>query len=122
MLTHKTSSEPSRRHVTACAGLLLVVGLLGGVVVGPSRPAKAEQLSALVIVPSPPAPRFETQPPPPNENAVWDPGHWRWDGRDYAWAPGQYEERPSPEARWRPDGWIEQNGAWVWHPGHWERS
>jgi len=122
MLNHKACPELTRRHVTAHAGLLLALGLLAGCAAEPPSPVEVQQPGALVIVPPPPAPRLEAQPAPPSESAVWDPGHWRWDGHDYAWVAGHYQERPSPEARWRPDGWIERNGAWVWQPGHWERS
>lgn len=123
MLTYRASLGLARGHFTARVGVILALGLLAGCVAAPSPQGEVQpQPGALVVVPPPPAPRFETQPPPPGESAVWDPGHWRWDGHDYAWVPGRYEARPSPQAQWRPDGWIERNGAWVWQSGHWEHS
>ena len=34
------------------------------------------------------------RPPPPNEHAVLDPGHWNWDGRQYAWVAGHSSSGP----------------------------
>jgi WXXGXW repeat (2 copies) len=61
-------------------------------------------------------------PPPsggPPEMFVWQPGHWRWDGHDYAWHPGHYERRPAREAVWVPPEWVDRGGQWVFRPGHW---
>jgi hypothetical protein len=76
-----------------------------------------------VVVARPPPPlRVEPPPPaPPGDPAifVWQPGHWRWDGREYQWHPGHYEKRPAKAASWAPAEWVERNGQWVYRPGHW---
>jgi len=63
-------------------------------------PAPVPVQSQVVIAPSaPPAPRFEAVPPPPSEQArvmYWRPGHWMWDGANWAWSQGQYVSGPHP--------------------------
>jgi hypothetical protein len=53
-----------------------------------------------VVVARPPPPvRVEQVPPPPSggppEMFVWQPGHWRWDGHDYALKTGYMSGGPS---------------------------
>lgn len=50
---------------------------------------------------------------------AWNPGHWRWDGRDWIWVPGHYVERPHRAAVWVPGHWDARPGGWVWIAGHW---
>ena len=111
----------TRRHVATRAGLILALALLAGCVVRPEGRVVVREPGAVVVVRAPPAPRYEAPPPAPNDRVVWDPGHWQWDGHDYAWLPGHYEERPVREARWEPGHWDQRGGGWVWAPGHWDR-
>ena len=88
-------------------------------------PAPTPVQSQVIIAPSaPPPPRIETVPPPPGEEArvmYWRPGHWMWDGANWAWAPGQYVSRPTPQAVWEPGHWVQQpSGGYVWVDGRWE--
>jgi hypothetical protein len=88
-------------------------------------PAPVESQSAVVIAPSaPPPPRLETIPPPPSvepQAMDWRPGHWRWDGVNWAWASGDYVQRPQPQAVWEPGHWAQQpTGGYVWVDGHWQ--
>jgi hypothetical protein len=87
-------------------------------------PAPVPVESQVVIAPSaPPAPRFESIPPPPSEQArvmYWRPGHWMWDGASWTWSQGQYIERPAPQAVWEPGHWVQQpSGGYVWIDGRW---
>jgi hypothetical protein len=50
---------------------------------------------------------------------VWQPGHWRWNGHEYAWHPGQYAERPAHVERWIAPHWDEHGGQWIFVEGHW---
>jgi hypothetical protein len=50
---------------------------------------------------------------------LWKFGHWRWNGQQYVWVPGQYAERPSPTANWIPDYWKEGPSGWLWVEGQW---
>ncbi len=86
--------------------------------------APPHRVAVEVVAPKPPPPvRYEAPPPPPPERAelvVWDPGHWRWNGRDWAWVPGRYIERPRREAHWVPGRWAERpDGTWAWVEGRW---
>ena len=63
---------------------------------------------------APPPTRVEVVPPPPSERVVWVPGHWAWDGSDYAWEPGHYVERPSARAEFEPGHWVQTANGWTW--------
>ncbi|KAA5610375.1 YXWGXW repeat-containing protein [Rhodovastum atsumiense] len=85
------------------------IALAGCVVAPPPNP-----------YPAPPPPRVEVvpSPPPVREQAVWQPGHWHWNGAAYEWIPGRYVARVVG-SRWEPAHWAWRGGAWVWVPGHW---
>jgi hypothetical protein len=86
----------------------------------PAEPS-AETVAEVPAAPQPPPPtRAEIPPPAPSPRALWQFGHWSWNGRQFVWNPGQYVERPSPTASWipgyweqRPEGWIRVDGQWV---------
>jgi hypothetical protein len=75
----------------------------------------------VVVSRPPPAPVAEVVPaaPGPAEVWLWQPGHWRWDGREYVWQPGRYVERPHRAAQWVPPHWQERGPNWVFVAGHW---
>jgi hypothetical protein len=88
-------------------------------------PAPVPVQSQVIIAPNaPPAPRVETIPPPPSEEArvmYWQPGHWMWDGASWSWSQGQYVQRPTTQAVWEPGHWVQQpSGGYVWVDGHWQ--
>jgi hypothetical protein len=69
-----------------------------------------------------PPPRAEVVPPPPGRRAVWQPGHWHWDGYRYIWVSGRYVDRRPRfgryvEGRWN---WAPRQGRYVWVPAHWQ--
>lgn len=37
-----------------------------------------------------PPPAYHSPPPAPSSLAVWNPGHWEWNGAQYVWVPGRY--------------------------------
>ena len=61
------------------------------------------------ICPVAPPMKAEEQPKPPvsEDEQLWQPGHWDWDGRTYAWRPGV---------------WILRAGGNLWMDGHWTRD
>ncbi len=76
--------------------------------------------TAVVVAPyAPPPLRVETPPPPPSALAMWQPGHWSWDGTQYAWVAGHYVERPSATANWVPGYWQQGPAGWTWINGYW---
>ena len=109
--------------------LALVTGVFSAVPAGAQSvviaPAQVQSPSQVIIAPNaPPPPRIETIPPPPSEEArvmYWRPGHWAWDGMNWAWTPGTYVERPSAQAVWEPGHWVQQpSGGYVWVDGRWQ--
>jgi len=97
--------------VGAAAGLTIAAGTLF------LLPKSAAE-EVIVRVAPPPA-RVETLPPPPSRYHVWDPGHWRWNGRGYVWVPGHYINNAHHYARWVPGHWVNRGGGWYWVEGHW---
>jgi len=71
--------------------------------------------------PAVPVPRAEVVPPPPRGGYVWEPGHWHWNGRAYAWVGGHYVVRQARYGRYEPGHWrwAPRRGGWVWAPAHW---
>jgi WXXGXW repeat (2 copies) len=111
-------SAPSRLLRIVCIALPLFSMLTGCVVATPRR-AEIE-----VVAPhAPPPPRVELAPPAPGgraEAVFWVPGRWHWDGREWVWRAGHYEERPFRRAEWVAGHWAERpNGSWVWVEGRW---
>src|SRR5690242_872502 len=111
-------SASSRLLRTLCIAIS-VSGMLAGCVVATPRRAEVE----IVAPQAPPPLRVEVPPPAPPgraEAVFWVPGRWHWDGREYVWRAGHYEERPYRRAEWRPGHWAERpNGSWVWVEGQW---
>lgn len=70
---------------------------------------------------APPPPQYEEVPPPPGPPEVftWQPGHWRWNGREYFWQHGHWERRPKHVTEWIPPHWDERGGNFFFVEGHW---
>jgi len=71
----------------------------------------------------PPAPalKAEVRPEQPNPAWVWRPGHWKFEGRDYVWVPGEYVEKPLRGEHWVHGYWAQgARGEWIRIPGHWQ--
>ena len=60
----------------------------------------------------------------PSEQArvmYWRPGHWMWDGANWAWTNGTMSSRPTPQAVWEPGHWVAAPvGGYLWVDGRWE--
>jgi WXXGXW repeat (2 copies) len=81
--------------------------------------------STVVIAPdAPPPTRVETVPPPPaaeRQVMYWQAGHWMWSGANWERSPGQYVQKPAPQAVWQPGHWAQQpSGGYIWVDGHWQ--
>ena len=110
-VTHETSyARPSstRRLATprelAMLGMLLMAGCAGVPPHPPVPPVKAE------LVPKPP--RSQT-------TVIWQPGHWDWTGKDYAWIEGVWVKRAGHGTLWQDGFWQETAGKSEWVPAHW---
>jgi len=104
------------------APALTALALLGAIAAG--SPARAQPATVIIAPSAPPPVRVETIPPPPTAETqamYWQPGHWMWSGANWEWAPGQYVQRPAPQAVWEPGHWVLQpTGGYVWVDGHWQ--
>ena len=102
----------------------LLAGLVPGIVLAAGMGAVASSARAdeIIITREPPPLRQEVIPVLPPERAeleVWQPGHWRWDGREHVWVAGHYVARPRRGAEWVPAHYDRRPGGWVFIEGHW---
>lgn len=91
-------------------GVLLLAGCVAPTVAGPGpQPA------------GPPPTPIETIPlrPATEDELIWQPGHWDWNGVRYTWREGRYVPRGEHSNQWQPGFWALENGGWVWLPAHW---
>jgi hypothetical protein len=100
------------------ARILLVSATLG---LGVAVSGCVERVVERPVTAAPPPARVEVVPAPPGpqEVWVWQPGHWRWNGREYVWTPGRYVEKPVRTAQWVPPEWVPRGNGWVFVEGHW---
>jgi hypothetical protein len=84
-------------------------------------PALAPALAQEGPPPYRPVPELRREEvPPPRRGFLWEPGHWRWDGREYFWVRGRWIEE-GPRFRHFVHGHWERRGpAWFWVEPHWE--
>ncbi|MEE9207010.1 MAG: hypothetical protein V3U67_01350 [Gemmatimonadota bacterium] len=83
--------------------------------------------SVVYVQTAPPAPRHDVRPHRPVAKAVWIPGHYHWNGRNYVWMGGHWNVKPKGN-KWVAGHWKKQgkkNGkkhdhGWYWVPGHWK--
>jgi hypothetical protein len=81
--------------------------------------AGAAGLAQAQYAPVPP-PRYEVVPPPPvGPRAVWEPGHWHWNGARYVWIGGRYVAFRPNYHHYVPGHWARRGGGFVWIPAHW---
>ena len=100
-----------RVTVGISVGLLCAALSVGCASVSPTQPDRVAALAA----PYPPPPkRAEIPPPPPSVDALWQAGHWTWNGASFVWTRGSYIRRPTPTANWLPGYWVEDASGWVW--------
>ena len=113
-------SKSSRAWRSVLAAALIGVSSLGAV---GANPASAAVHVGVGITVAPPAQRYEPVPPYPRAYrpgaVVWQPGYWRWTGRQYVWVPGRYERIPRHRHGWAPGHWVQRPGGWVWIGGRW---
>lgn len=97
---------------------VLVSLLTAGVVVCGANLADAQLIRVRI---APPQLRVETQPEPEWGGAVWQPGHWRWNGRSWYWRRGRWLQPRGDGYYYSQARWIEQGGRWVYYSGGWRR-
>ena len=68
----------------------------------------------------PPVRAEQVPPPPPTRTVViWQPGHWKWTGADYAWEPGLWIERAGHGTLWQDGYWADGPLRPQWIAAHW---
>jgi hypothetical protein len=73
-----------------------------------------------ILVPTAPPPLLQEAPAPMTApGSEWIPGHWIWNGQQYAWQQGRWDRPPAPGARWLPARWQRRGRMWMFAPGRW---
>ena len=85
-----------------------------------AAPAHA-QISAQIVIGTPPPAPMMAAPPAPRPGYVWAPGYWGWQHGRHVWHSG-YWLRERPGAVYVPAQWVAVRGGWRFVPGHWERA
>jgi WXXGXW repeat (2 copies) len=71
----------------------------------------------------PPPMRYEARPDaPPSgraDTAYWVDGRWRWDGQEFGWVPGHYQDAPRRVATWQAGHWERDRAGWTYIDGRW---
>lgn len=67
---------------------------------------------------APPPNQQEKQTSRPDEERVWIPGHWVWEGK-WTWQSGHWEKKPANRALWNPGFWSKSAQGWKWVEGSW---
>ena len=82
-----------------------------------SVPAQAQ----VYVQVAPPPDRHEVVPSHTRRGYVWEPGHWRWNGRRHVWVAGHWE-RARPGYVHVAPRWVERDGRWEYHSRRWDRD
>jgi hypothetical protein len=87
---------------------------------GPSAPTVGEPTASYVSG-MPPEPLYEQMGVAPGDGYVWIDGYWHWNGVEWVWVGGRWEEQQ--------DGYVYVepyynyvDGAYVYTPGYWRDS
>ncbi len=96
----------------------IMLAVAGGLLLSASLAAQAQV--AVRIAPPPPR-AGEPMPHSPHRGWVWQPGFYRWDGRNYVWYPGRWARPPYGGAIWVPGQWRRGPRGYVWVDGRWSR-
>jgi WXXGXW repeat (2 copies) len=83
-------------------------------------PARA-QISAQIVIGTPPPAPVVVAPPPPRPGYVWAPGFWGWERGRHVWHDG-YWLPARPGAVYVPAQWVAVRGGWRFVPGHWAQG
>lgn len=72
----------------------------------------------------PPPLKAEIRPKPPvsEDEQIWQPGHWDWNGTSYAWREGAWiKKQPATGSLWMDGYWKRDKmpAPCYWVPAHW---
>ena len=96
---------------------VLILPLMLGMLLAGAPAAQAQP-------PFPPVPQLKYEPVPPapgpEQDYLWQPGHWDWTGAKYAWVQGTWIERHLGYHEYRQGVWVRHSGDWEWSSAHWQ--
>jgi len=73
--------------------------------------------------PTVPPLRREDRPKPPvsEDEQIFQPGHWEWNGSAYTWREGTWIKRDGRSNLWMDGAWVRDKvpGPCRWVPAHW---
>ena len=61
---------------------------------------------------APPPVQAEAIPPAPAPGFVWQAGYWRWNGAQYMWIGGHWQQPPQAGYVWQQPRWVVRHGRW----------
>jgi len=74
--------------------------------------------------PDVPALRTEVIPKPPvsEQQQIWQPGQWVWNGASYTWRDGNWIKHTGQSGVWWPGHWVRDKvpGPCRWVPAYWQ--
>lgn len=79
----------------------------------------AASFAQVMIRIGPPPPVYERRGPPPGEGYIWQDGYHRYEGGQYVWTPGRYQQPPRRGQHWVAHHWVHRHGEYVMVEGHW---
>jgi len=80
---------------------------------------KSTSAGELQVVPTPPEPQQETEPPAPSSDSTWVPGSWYYAETQYVWRPGQWVTFRAGWV-WVPARYLLTRVGWVFLEGYWD--
>jgi len=64
--------------------------------------------------------RSEVRIAAPAPGYYWVPGYWDWNGNDWFWVSGVWQQPPHDGARWVRPRYNHRHGQWQYYRGHWQ--
>ncbi len=81
--------------------------------------ASGGDVSASIIIGTPPPAPIVEVVPAPRPGYVWTPGYWAWEGHRHVWVQGAWiAERPGYS--YAPGHWERHGDRWQFAPGRWQ--
>ena len=130
----------SRRRAASMFFALAALGSLSACVTRETVVVREPAVAHSVVVRHMPTAVHEDRGPQPSPGYGWVPGHWKWEGNDWAWVHGQWVRQavppipaviveqitiaPSAQHFWVPGHWVwrfDGGNSWIWVAGSWHR-
>jgi hypothetical protein len=112
MEKHRMTSFPLFRSGLVLAGAMMLL-------------AGCEVVRENTSCQTPPALRVEVPPKPPvsEQEQIWQPGHWEWNGSSYSWREGRWVLREGRTGLWVHGHWVRDRvpGPCRWVPAFWQQ-